>query len=136
MTTKFRQAVSSLIPERLRKVTAGLRAGKKPERVSEYNGAHELTVRLLEQARPPVTSMEKLTIKILKESGPMPFSALVERLARETYFSEVRNGAWTVDIGLFGPDIFAPDVAARLTAGDGILWIIGKPEYGILPDRT
>lgn len=85
----------------------------------------QLHVRLLDESgRSPATPIEKLTVTALKDQGPTPFLALVERVAREIYLDEIRKGAWVVDIGLFGSSLFTRDVARELKTGDGILWEI------------
>ncbi|MBI2088992.1 MAG: hypothetical protein HYT78_09655 [Deltaproteobacteria bacterium] len=100
--------------------------------------ANDLVVQLLASpSRQPESSVERLTIALLRQEGPTPFPALVERVAREVYLDEIRNGAWVTDIGLFGPGLFVPDVVRELEAGNGVLWEIKKPQGasdGILSD--
>jgi hypothetical protein len=52
---------------------------------------------------------------------------LVDSVAREIYRQELAVGAGFLDIGLFGPNLFARDVAAELSAGNGVLWHIEDP---------
>ena len=102
---------------------------KKAGRGAINDDPAQLGVRLLDPpSRLPRTPLEKLAGTILKKQGPTPFPALVEHVARETYFYEIRNGASAVDIGLFGPDLFVSEVISGLKAGNGILWKIEKPE--------
>lgn len=89
----------------------------------------EIRVRLLDPSgRPPATPIEKLTVTALKDQGPTPFPALVERVARGIYLDEIRTGAWVLDIGLYGPGLFVRSVASQLRSGDGTFWKIEKSE--------
>jgi hypothetical protein len=100
-------------------------SGKINARKSEDFAPHEVIFRLLDwSARRPSTLIEKLTVKTLKDREPTVLPQLVERLADDLYRDEVRNGAWTLDIGLFGSRLFTRDVARELKPGDGILWEI------------
>ena len=82
-------------------------------------------VRLMEPSlRPPVTAAERLAVAALRQGSTTSLSSLVNHVARELYNQEVANGAWALDIGIFGPDLFAPDVALELRAGNRILWDI------------
>lgn len=93
---------------------------KKPER-----GLDRLRVRLIESApRPPSTLIERFATDILEREGGMSFKDLIKKVAREVYFDELRRGAALVDIGLFGLELFIPDVAREIEARDGELWKI------------
>lgn len=88
-------------------------------------------VRLLEAApRPPVTPVERLAVSTLRREGAMPLPALAQLVASDLYADALRHGAWVIDIGVFGRDIFAPDVARELKAANGILWEIETPDGG------
>jgi hypothetical protein len=52
----------------------------------------------------------------------MPYDRLVKLVAAELYEEELRSGAWLVDIGLFGSDLFVPDVAHEVSAKNGTHW--------------
>src|SRR5688500_14309093 len=67
----------------------------------------------------PETSVERFTIAVLTQRGAMPLYRLVECVAYELYREEIRNGATTLDIGLFGSRLFVPDVIAALKARNG-----------------
>lgn len=113
--------------------------GKRPKGASQTKDLEGLTIRLLEASRPPVTRMERLVVETLKREGRISLKQLVAHVARELYSDEVRNAAWVLDIGLFGPDLFVPNVAAELKSGNGSLWKIeGLKEEadGILPDLS
>jgi hypothetical protein len=115
----------------------GTMVGKGPK--GETEGVEGLTIRLLEASRPPVRSVERLAVEILKREGRTSFTDLVEHIARELYFDELRHGASVLDIGLYGPDLCVPNVASELKLGDGILWKIETPKEqgdGILPDLS
>ena len=82
-------------------------------------------VRLIEPSlRQPATATERLAVAALRQGSTTSLSSLVNHVAREIYNQEVANGAWALDIGIFGPDLFAPDVALELRAGNRILWDI------------
>jgi hypothetical protein len=72
--------------------------------------------------RQPATTIERLTLAALTNEHTTSLSALVERVARELYSAELARGAATLDIGLFGPQLFAGEVASALAAGNGVLW--------------
>ena len=84
-----------------------------------------LGVRLLQPgSRPPVTPIEQAVVSALKHEVEMDFGTLVERVASELYFKEIRSGAWMLDLGLFGSGLFIPDVVRERQAGNGTLWEI------------
>lgn len=103
-------------------------AGERPEGSSETKGFEGLTIRLLEPSRPPVTPVERLAVEVLKREGRTSLTKLVEHVAREVYFDEVHRGAWVLDIGLYVPKLFVPNVTSELKAANGILWKIESPE--------
>jgi hypothetical protein len=41
--------------------------------------------------------------------GASPAADVVERVALELYARALNGGAWALDIGVFGPRLFAPD---------------------------
>lgn len=89
----------------------------------------QFRVRLLDSSGgSPVTPIEKLTVTALKDQGPTPFPALVERVAREIYLDEIRTGAWVLDIGLYGAGLFVRSVTSELKSRDGTLWKIERSE--------
>jgi hypothetical protein len=48
--------------------------------------------------------------------------AITREVAEGIYRAELRRGAWAVDLGIFGPQLFVGEAAARLRAielGDG-----------------
>lgn len=90
----------------------------------------QLSVQLLDPpSRSPLTPVERLAVSALKREGVVSFERLVKRIASDLYSEELRNGAWSVDIGFFGSGLFIRDVTRELKAGDGILWKI-KQEKG------
>lgn len=93
-------------------------------------GLREDVVRLVEAARPPVTPVEQLAVATLTRDGTMSFKRLVEQVALDLYREMLRSGGWAVDIGIFGTNLFVPDVARELEAGDGTLWRLETPERG------
>lgn len=125
------QSVTDFISIKLRrsKNLSGALSKKSGRGAAQNDDPAHLSVRLLDPpSRLPRTPLEKLAVTTLKKQGPTPFPTLVERVARDIYHDEIRNGASVVDIGLFGPDLFVPEVIPGLKAGDGILWKIEKPE--------
>lgn len=102
---------------------------KGPKQASKDEPTRHLVVRLIEPLpRPTVTPIERLAVSSLKQEGAIPFRLLVERVASAVYFEELRNGAWILDLGLFGPRLFVRDVVREIEAGNGILWEIEKTE--------
>ena len=92
----------------------------------ESNG--DLIVRAIESPdRPTVTPIERLAVSNLKREGVISLQQLVERVANELYHEELHNGAWALDIGLFGSKLFVPDVMSEIKARNGTLWQIEKP---------
>jgi len=86
-------------------------------------------VRLLAAPRrTPRTSLESLVCSTMERDRTMPFEALVQRLARALYVDALRHGAWTLDIGVFGAELFVPDVVRELEEGDGTVWQIEPPD--------
>ena len=81
-------------------------------------------VRLLDDPTGPATRVERAALRVLKETGEAPLVTVVERVADELYREELRDGAWLVDLGLFGSRLFVPDVLRSLKAYDGRLWQI------------
>jgi hypothetical protein len=88
--------------------------------------AGEFIVCLEEHHQEPSTYVERLAVAALKETGTQPLHRLVERVAAELYREELRHGATTLDIGLFGSRLFVPDVISELDARNGSLWRIEK----------
>lgn len=110
---------------------------KKSASSAQANAFGEKTIRLLESPGSAVTLVQRLAVEILKREGQTPLARLVDRVAREVYFDEVRRGAWALDIGLYGPGLFVRDVISEIRSGDQILWSIERPERegnGLLPD--
>lgn len=82
-------------------------------------------VRLLEAPRrQPATVVERLAVSVLAPAGVAPLAGLAERVARDLYVDALKHGAWVMDIGALGEEVFAADVARALEAADGILWRI------------
>ena len=97
----------------------------KPSSDNERN----LIVRLIEPLpRPAATPIEKLTVSALSREGAIPLQSLVERVTSELYVEELSNGAWILDIGLFGKNLFISDAVQEIKAGAGTLWQIDKPK--------
>jgi hypothetical protein len=82
-------------------------------------------VRLLANPdRSPMTPEEGLIARELSDAEPRAFDDLVAVISRRLYLDEWRRGGWAADIGLFGPRLFAPDIARALEARNGQLWTI------------
>ena len=71
------------------------------------------------------TAAESVVIDLLARVEELPLETLVERVAEALYHEELRAGAWAVDVGLFGSELFVPDARRVLAVGDGELWDIG-----------
>ncbi len=131
-----RESVSQTIKPRS---GASLGVRREPKEAPGLKAPDGATIRLLAASRPPATHVERLAIDILKREGSISFTKLLERVARELYSDEVRSGAWVLDIGLYGPNLFVPDVILELESGNGILWKFeqpGKERDGILSDLS
>jgi hypothetical protein len=86
------------------------------------------TVSLLDPARrAPATAAERFAVLALARSGPLPRSQLVNRVARELYCDELRQGGAAADIGLPGIALFHPDARRVVEAAQGVLWTVGPP---------
>jgi len=141
MTRVFKQAVTDFFAaaSRRSRLKSGILARNSVKRVSGFEGSRGTIIRLLEECRPPATPVERLAINALTREGRTSFTELLEHVARELYSDEVRSGAWALDIGLYGPNLFVPAVVSELKSGDGILWKIEEPEGqrdGILSDLS
>ena len=141
MRSTLKEAISDFFAGRSWKPKAapGIVAGKRPEGFSWAKGLDRFTVRLLKASRSPATIVERLSVEILKREGRTSLKRLVADVAREVYSDEVHHGAWVLDIGLYGPDLFVTEVISELNAANGILWKIESPEEpgnGALPDLS
>jgi hypothetical protein len=74
--------------------------------------------------RSPLTPEECLIVRELGGAEPRAVDDLVASVSRTLYREEWRRGGWIADIGIFGPNLFAPDVRRALEAGNGQLWTI------------
>jgi hypothetical protein len=74
--------------------------------------------------RSPLTPEECLIVRELGGAEPRAVDDLVAIVSRTLYREDWRRGGWIVDIGIFGPNLFAPDVVRALEAGNGQLWTI------------
>ena len=91
-------------------------------------GRSDPNVRLIKSPRrQPATPTERLAVAVLKRGTATSLSFLIDSVAREIYRQELAAGAGFLDIGLFGPNLFARDIALELSAGNGILWQIESP---------
>jgi hypothetical protein len=70
--------------------------------------------------------VERLTIALLQREGSIAFDLLVQQVSDELFQQEIDEGAWLLDIGLFGSTIFVRDVANEIKAGNGNLWDIER----------
>lgn len=137
----MKQAISDFFAGRSWKPKAapGMATGKRPEGFSGAKGLDRFTIRLLKASRSSATIVERLSVEILKREGRTSLAKLIERVAREVYFDEVRRGASALDIGLYGPDLFVTEVISELKAANSILWKIESQEErgnGVLPDLS
>jgi hypothetical protein len=109
------EKIGKLIPAALRRrySSRGVSAGTDTTVVHLINAPRRL----------PATPIERRLFASL-EAGPVPFTALVQRVADELYAEELRQGGAVVDIGLFGSRLFNRDVMQELDAANGILWEI------------
>ena len=83
-----------------------------------------IIVRLAASSRQPETRVEQLVLTMLASEGAITLDTLAERVASELYREELRQGAQTLDIGLFGSRLFLGDVIREIEARNGTLWQI------------
>lgn len=141
MSAILKRVIDGLIrPKRQHgEARSGMLAAKRSEDISENETFDGATFRLVAPVRPAATPVERLAVEILKREGRTSLKRLVADVAREVYFDEVRRGAWVLDIGLYGPDLFVTEVISELNAANGILWKIESQEErgnGALPDLS
>lgn len=141
MSAILKRAIGGLIRVKRQhgEARSGMLAAKRSEDVSENETVHGLMLRLIAPVRPAATPVERLVVEILKREGQTSLKRLVADVAREVYSDEVRRGAWVLDIGLYGPDLFVTEVISELKAANSILWKIEsqeEPGNGALPDLS
>lgn len=88
--------------------------------------SHNLIVRLSGSSPEPTTLVEKLTIAILQRETIIPLHLLVQRVADELFHQELDDGAWVLDLVMFGSALFVRDVSSEIRARNGSLWQIEK----------
>ena len=99
--------------------------GPRPSRARTAPGTR---VRLRSRPmRAPETDGERALVDALTAQGSRSSRALVSFAACVLYRQELDRGGALADIGLFGENLFRPDVGRALEAGRGILWDI-EPE--------
>jgi hypothetical protein len=74
-----------------------------------------------------LTREERLIMLTLAGAGALTVEDVLRRVSPLVYREELQRGGWSVDIGMFGPRVFAPDVARALAGGNGRLWTITSP---------
>lgn len=60
------------------------------------------------------TNMERLICDILQKEGPLTASELAGRVAQGMYYEALKDGAWVVDIGIWGPSLCRREALALL----------------------
>lgn len=85
-----------------------------------------------------MTLEECLIVRELGDAAPRTVDNLVAGISRTLYREEWQRGGWAADIAMLGPNLFAPDVARALEAGNGDLWTITPepPELMAQPDAS
>ena len=125
---QLRPAVKISIADTLASLIHAGRRGGAAGAVAQRPEPDARRVRLVaDPLRSPITPLERFAVQTLTREGAMVFDALVERLARLLYRDALRHGAWVVDLGFFGGNLFVRDVARDLVAGAGVLWEIETP---------
>jgi hypothetical protein len=71
-----------------------------------------------------LTREERLIARTLAATEALTVEDLRGQVSQLLYREESQRGGWAVDIGMFGPRVFTPDVARALAAGNGRLWTI------------
>jgi len=83
------------------------------------------TVTKLERPlRPPTTRIEKRVLAVLASEGPLPFDALVGRVADDLYRDELRHGGWAAEIGVIGSGAFRAGVERAMEQATDVLWTV------------
>ncbi|OGO23725.1 MAG: hypothetical protein A2144_01260 [Chloroflexi bacterium RBG_16_50_9] len=72
-------------------------------------------LRLQFTGEPPGNPSECLIKEIVRESGSVNLDWLEEQVSDTLYRAELRRGGWALDIGIWGPAVFAKE-AARILA--------------------
>jgi len=62
------------------------------------------------------TDIERLVCWLLETEEPCIVSEMVQRIANEMYYDELKHGGWVADIGIFGPSLFRRDALAVVDA--------------------
>jgi hypothetical protein len=90
----------------------------------------ETVTLLATSGRSPASAAERFAVRSLAHGGPMPLGDLVDRIARELYYDELRQGASAADIGLPGIALFRADARRAVDAAQGVLWTCGPVSPG------
>lgn len=125
----LKQAISRFVSVKFFRGKAGATSpdAGKGQSLGQGRGHNSVKVRPLESpARLPTTAVERLTLEILEERGEVDFDGLSQKVARKMYLDELGRGAALLDIGLWGPGLFLPEVTREIRARDGELWEIGR----------
>lgn len=84
-------------------------------------------VRMQFTGEPPANPSEDLIRQIVGARRSVSLGWLEEQIADALYHEGLRQGAWVIDIGIWGPAIFRKE-AARILADI-------RPEFGFLPEE-
>jgi hypothetical protein len=87
-----------------------------------------LFVRLL-PGHSPHDEIEQQLYEVLS-GGPLPLDVLVEEVAGRLLQVEVSCGGWAADLGVLGPNIYKPEVAAMVRSLNGLSLCIEPSRYG------
>jgi len=94
-------------------------------RAARADGDPGLAVRLLGNGDVPSPLDEvDAILEVLRRAGRVRLDALVREAAEALYRSELARGGANVDLGLFGPGIFVPEIRRVVDASHGRLWEI------------
>lgn len=89
------------------------------------SGGH---VRVQFTGEPPANPSEDLIRQLVGSRSSISLGWLKEQIADALYHEGLRQGAWTVDIGIWGPAAFRKE-AARILADI-------RPEFGLLVEES
>jgi hypothetical protein len=64
--------------------------------------------------KPPANASERLVERIISKDESAPFHWLEEKVSEIFYHTELRDGAWATDIGIYGPTLFRVEAARVL----------------------
>jgi hypothetical protein len=103
-----------------------MNTGSAEKLAIDRENPRDLIVRLGDSSQQPTTLVDRQIVAVLEQETPIPLHLLVQRVADELYREELDDGAWVLELGMFGSTLFIPEVFNAIKSGDGIFWQIEK----------